>query len=160
VIRKQNGASHKPVPEQLMLYLYDVGERQSRQIDMMTRQAVTKDLRERLRPLAGALLSRAADRSCCRGAARCAGLALRTGPPSSTTGVRFFLRARRTAYRHSLSGLLLIYVFYYHARALRPIRPAGVDIFASLAAKAKRLPLIVASCCAGDFDGWWAASGN
>ena len=46
VIRKQMGLD-KPVPEQLMLYLYDVG-RGNLGRSMMTGQLVTKDLRERL----------------------------------------------------------------------------------------------------------------
>ena len=46
VIRKQMGLN-KPVPEQLMLYLYDVGSGNLGR-SMMTGQLVTKDLRERL----------------------------------------------------------------------------------------------------------------
>ena len=49
VIRKQMGLN-KPVPEQLMLYLYDVGSGNLGR-SMMTGQLVTKDLRERLRRL-------------------------------------------------------------------------------------------------------------
>src|ERR1700720_3454732 len=46
VIRKQMGLN-KPVPEQLLLYLYDVG-RGNLGRSMMTGQLVTTDLRERL----------------------------------------------------------------------------------------------------------------
>src|ERR1700690_332985 len=46
VIRKQMGLD-KPVPEQLLLYLYDVG-RGNLGKSLMTGQSVTKDLRERL----------------------------------------------------------------------------------------------------------------
>src|SRR5260221_11643485 len=46
VIRKQMGLD-KPMPEQLMLYLYDVGSGNLGR-SMMTGQLVTKDLRERL----------------------------------------------------------------------------------------------------------------
>src|SRR3979411_2651341 len=45
VIRKQMGL-HKPVPEQLMLYLYDVGSRNLGR-SMMARKRVTTDLRTR-----------------------------------------------------------------------------------------------------------------
>ena len=46
VIRKQMGLD-KPVPEQLLLYLYDVG-RGNLGRSLMTGQSVTTDLRERL----------------------------------------------------------------------------------------------------------------
>src|SRR6195952_6028076 len=46
VIRKQMGLD-KPVPEQLLLYLYDVG-RGNLGRSLMTGQAVTKDLHDRL----------------------------------------------------------------------------------------------------------------
>src|ERR1700712_4186610 len=46
IIRKQMGLD-KPMPEQLMLYLYDVG-RGNLGRSMMTGQAVTKDLHDRL----------------------------------------------------------------------------------------------------------------
>src|SRR6202047_3339830 len=46
IIRKQIGLD-KPVPEQLLLYLYDVG-RGNLGRSLMTGQAVTKDLHDRL----------------------------------------------------------------------------------------------------------------
>ena len=46
VIRKQMGLD-KPVPEQLLLYLYDIG-RGNLGRSLMTGQSVTTDLRERL----------------------------------------------------------------------------------------------------------------
>ena len=71
VIRKQMGLN-KPVPEQLMLYLYDVGSGNLGR-SMMTGQLVTTDLRARLPASLELTFTRTADRTGVGGAARCAG---------------------------------------------------------------------------------------
>ena len=68
VIRKQMGLD-KPVPEQLMLYLYDVG-RGNLGRSLMTGQSVTTDLRERLPASLELTLDRTADRAGVGGSAR------------------------------------------------------------------------------------------
>src|SRR2546425_11827289 len=108
VIRKQMGLN-KPVPEQLMLYLYDVGSGNLGR-SMMTGQLVTKDLRERLpasleltfTALLIALLS-----------AVPLGVLAALRPGSIVRhGVRFFF-ALGVCVTTFLFGLFLIYVFYY-----------------------------------------------
>jgi peptide/nickel transport system permease protein len=54
-----------------------------------------------------------------------------------------------------VSGLLLIYVFYY-LLGLAPDPTGRVDIFASLPPRRSGF-LLIDFLLAGDFDGWWAA---
>jgi len=91
VIRKQMGLN-KPVPEQLMLYLYDVGSGNLGR-SMMTGQLVTKDLRERL-PASLELTFTALLIALLSAVPLGVLAALRPGSIVDH-GVRFFLRARR-----------------------------------------------------------------
>src|SRR6202043_2495273 len=115
------------VPEQLMLYLYDVG-RGNLGRSMTTGQLVTTDLRERLPgsldlPLNALLIALVS--------AVPLGVlaALRSGSVMDH-GVRLFC-ALGVCVPTFVSGLLLIYVFYY-LLGLAPDPTGRVDIFASL----------------------------
>src|SRR6266478_4512239 len=150
VIRKQMGLD-KPVPEQLMLYLYDVGSGNLGR-SMMTGQLVTKDLRERLpasleltfTALLIALLS-----------AVPLGVLAALKPGSVIDhGVRLFC-ALGVCGPTFVSGLLLVYVFYY-LPGLAPDPTGRVDIFASLPPRRTGF-LLIDFLLAGDFEGWWAA---
>jgi peptide/nickel transport system permease protein len=126
VIRKQMGLN-KPVPEQLMLYLYDVGSGNLGR-SMMTGQLVTKDLRERL-PASLELTFTALLIALVTAVPLGVLAALRPGSVIDH-GVRFFC-ALGVCVPTFVSGLLLIYVFYY-LLGLAPDPTGRVDIFASL----------------------------
>ena len=150
VIRKQMGLN-KPVPEQLMLYLYDVGSGNLGR-SMMTGQLVTKDLRERL-PASLELTFTALLIALVSAVPLGVLAALRPGSIIDH-GVRFFC-ALGVCVPTFVSGLLLIYVFYY-LLGLAPDPTGRVDIFASLPPRRTGF-LLVDFLLAGDFDGWWAA---
>ncbi len=150
VIRKQMGLN-KPVPEQLMLYLYDVG-RGNLGRSMMTGQLVTKDLRERL-PASLELTFTALLIALLSAVPLGVLAALRPGSIVDH-GVRFFC-ALGVCVPTFVSGLLLIYVFYY-LLGLAPDPTGRVDIFASLPPRRSGF-LLIDFLLAGDFDGWWAA---
>ena len=150
VIRKQMGLN-KPVPEQLMLYLYDVGSGNLGR-SMMTGQLVTKDLRERL-PASLELTFTALLIALLSAVPLGVLAALRPGSIIDH-GVRFFC-ALGVCVPTFVSGLLLIYVFYY-LLGLAPDPTGRVDIFASLPPRRTGF-LLIDFLLAGDFDGWWAA---
>jgi len=150
VIRKQMGLN-KPVPEQLMLYLYDVGSGNLGR-SMMTGQLVTKDLRERL-PASLELTLTALLIALVSAVPLGVLAALRPGSIVDH-GVRFFC-ALGVCVPTFVSGLLLIYVFYY-LLGLAPDPTGRVDIFASLPPRRSGF-LLIDFLLAGDFDGWWAA---
>src|SRR6266849_6691180 len=126
VIRKQMGLN-KPVPEQLMLYLYDVG-RGNLGRSMMTGQLVTTDLRARL-PASLELTFTALLIALVSAVPLGVLAALRPGSVIDH-GVRLFC-ALGVCVPTFVSGLLLIYVFYY-LLGLAPDPTGRVDIFASL----------------------------
>src|SRR6266571_4227070 len=149
-IRKQMGLD-RSVPEQLVFYLSDVG-RGNLGRSMMTGQLVTKDLRERLpasleltfTALLIALVS-----------AVPLGVLAALKPGSAVDhGVRLFC-ALGVCVPTFVSGLLLIYVFYY-LFGLAPDPTGRVDIFASLPPSRTGF-LLIDFLLAGDFEGWWAA---
>jgi peptide/nickel transport system permease protein len=142
VIRKQMGLN-KPVPEQLMLYLYDVG-RGNLGRSMMTGQLVTTDLRARL-PASLELTFTALL------------IALVSAVPLGVLidhSVRLFC-ALGVCVPTFVSGLLLIYVFYY-LLGLAPDPTGRVDIFTSLPPSRTGF-LLIDFLLAGDVEGWWAA---
>src|ERR1700745_9730 len=150
VIRKQMGLD-KPIPEQLVHSLYDVG-RGNLGKSLMTGQPVTTDLRERLpasleltlTALLIALLS-----------AIPLGVLAALKPGSIIDhGVRLFC-ALGVCVPTFVSGLLLIYVFYY-LLGLAPDPTGRIDVFTSLPPPRTGF-LTVDFLLAGDFEGWWAA---
>src|SRR6202789_1114066 len=126
VIRKQMGLD-KPIPEQLVHYLYDVGRGNLGKV-VVTGQTVTTDLRQRLpasleltlTALLIALLS-----------AVPLGMIAALRPGSIVDhGVRLFC-ALGVCVPTFVSGLLLIYVFYY-LLGLAPDPTGRIDVFPSL----------------------------
>jgi len=150
VIRKQMGLN-KPVPEQLVLYLYDVG-RGNLGRSMMTGQLVTKDLRERL-PASLELTFTALLIALVSAVPLGVLAALKPGSVIDH-GVRLFC-ALGVCVPTFVSGLLLIYVFYY-LLGLAPDPTGRVDIFASLPPSRTGF-LLIDFLLAGDIEGWWAA---
>src|SRR5258708_4752950 len=149
-IRKQMGLD-KPVPQQLALYLYDVG-RGNLGRSLMTGQAVTKDFRARLpasleltfSALLIALIS-----------AIPLGIIAALKPGSAVDhGVRLFC-ALGVCVPTFVSGLLLIYVFYY-LFGIAPDPTGRVDIFISQPTSRTGF-LLIDFLLIGDLDGWWAA---
>src|ERR1700737_892247 len=149
-IRKQMGLN-KPVPEQLMLYLYDVG-RGNLGRSMMTGQLVTKDLRDRL-PAWLELTLTALLIALVSAVPLGVLAALRPGSLIDH-GVRLFC-ALGVCVPTFVSGLLLIYVFYY-LLGLAPDPTGRIDVFTSLP-PARPGFLTVDFLLAGDVDGWWTA---
>ncbi len=150
LIRKQMGLN-KPVPEQLMLYLYDVG-RGNLGRSMMTGQLVTKDLRQRL-PASLELTFTALLIALVSAVPLGVLAALKPGS-AADHGVRLFC-ALGVCVPTFVSGLLLIYVFYY-LLGLAPDPTGRVDIFASLPPSRTGF-LLIDFLLAGDIDGWRAA---
>jgi peptide/nickel transport system permease protein len=134
-----------------MLYLYDVGSGNLGR-SMMTGQLVTKDLRERL-PASLELTFTALLIALLSAVPLGVLAALRPGSIIDH-GVRFFC-ALGVCVPTFVSGLLLIYVFYY-LLGLAPDPTGRVDIFASLPPRRSGF-LLIDFLLAGDFDGWWAA---
>src|SRR5207237_1083221 len=151
VIRKQMGLN-KPVPEQLMLYLYDVGSGNLGR-SMMTGQAVAKDLKERL-PASLELTLTALLIALVSAVPLGVLAALRPGSLVDH-GVRLFC-SLGVCVPTFVSGLLLIYVFYY-LLGFAPDPTGRIDIFATLPPSRTGF-LIIDFLLAGDLDGWWAAA--
>ena len=150
VIRKQMGLN-KPVPEQLVLYLYDVG-RGNLGRSMMTGQLVTKDLRDRL-PASLELTFTALLIALVSAVPLGVLAALKPGSVIDH-GVRLFC-SLGVCMPTFVSGLLLIYVFYY-LLGLAPDPTGRVDIFTSPPPSRTGF-LLIDFLLAGDIDGWWAA---
>src|SRR6202047_3394762 len=150
VIRKQMGLD-KPVPDQLLRYLYDVG-RGNLGRSMMTGQLVTTDLRERL-PASLELTLTALLIALVSAVPLGLLAALRSGSVVDH-GVRLFC-SLGVCVPTFVSGLLLIYVFYY-LLGLAPDPTGRGDIFASLPPSGTAF-LLFDFLLAGDIEGWWAA---
>src|SRR5712675_2042966 len=150
VIRKQMGLD-KPVPEQLLLYLYDVG-RGNLGRSLMTGQPVTTDLRDRL-PASLELTLTALLIALVSAIPLGVVAALKSGSVIDH-GVRLFC-ALGVCVPTFVSGLLLIYVFYYLLGVGRDIKEQ-IDVFTSL--PPSRIGFFMIDfLLAGDIDGWWAA---
>jgi len=134
-----------------VLYLYDVG-RGNLGRSMMTGQLVTKDLRERLP--ASLELTFAALLIALVSAVPLGVLAALKPGSVIDHGVRLFC-ALGVCVPTFVSGLLLIYVFYY-LLGLAPDPTGRVDIFASLPPSRTGF-LLIDFLLAGDIEGWWAA---
>ncbi|WP_456684467.1 ABC transporter permease, partial [Bradyrhizobium sp. P5_C11_2] len=125
-IRKQMGLN-KSVPEQLVFYLSDIGHGNLGR-SMMTGQPVLKDLRERL-PASLELTFTALLLALI--AAVPLGVVAALKPGSAVDhGVRLFC-ALGVCVPTFVSGLLLIYVFYY-LLGLAPDPTGRIDVFTSL----------------------------
>src|ERR1700675_4373029 len=141
----------KPVPNQLLLYLYDVG-RGNLGRSIMTGQPVTTDLRNRLP--ASLELTLSALLIALVSAIPLGVLAALKPGSVIDHGVRLFC-ALGVCVPTFVSGLLLIYVFYY-LLGLAPDPTGRVDIFASLPPSRTGF-LLIDFLLAGDIEGWWAA---
>src|SRR5262245_35676649 len=150
VIRKQLGLD-KPMPEQLAIYLYDVG-RGNLGRSMMTGQPVAKDLRERL-PASLELTLTALIIALISAVPLGVIAALRNGSIIDH-GVRLFC-SLGVCVPTFVSGLLLIYVFYY-LLGLAPDPTGRVDVFTTPPPSRTGF-LIIDFLLAGDIEGWWAA---
>src|SRR5438445_4213097 len=149
-IRKQMGLN-KPVPDQLMLYLYDVG-RGNLGRSMMTGQLVTTDLRQRL-PASLELTFTALLIALVSAVPLGVLAALRPGSVIDH-GVRLFC-ALGVCVPTFVSGLVVIFGLYL-LLGLAPDPTGRVDIFASLPPRRTRF-FLIDFLIAGDFEGWWAA---
>ncbi|WP_027517112.1 ABC transporter permease [Bradyrhizobium sp. WSM1417] len=149
-IRKQMGLD-KSVPEQLVFYLSDIG-RGNLGRSMMTGQPVLKDLRERL-PASLELTFTALLIALI--AAVPLGVVAALKPGSLVDhGVRLFC-ALGVCVPTFVSGLLLIYAFYY-LLGLAPDPTGRIDVFTSLPPQRTGF-LSIDFLLAGDIEGWWAA---
>jgi peptide/nickel transport system permease protein len=149
-IRKQMGLD-KPVPQQLVYYLYDLG-RGNLGNSIMTGQSVTKDLRERL-PASLELTFSALLIALVFAIPLGVLAALRPGSLIDH-GIRLFC-ALGVCVPTFVSGLLLIYVFYY-LLGVAPDPTGRIDIFTSLPPSRTGF-LLVDFLLAGDVSGWWGA---
>ncbi len=149
-IRKQMGLD-KPIPTQLVLYLRDVGSGNLGR-SLMTGQAVTKDLRERL-PASLELTFLALLIALLSAIPLGVLAALRPGSVIDH-GVRLFC-ALGVCVPTFVSGLLLIYIFYY-LLGISPDPTGRVDIFTTLP-PARTGFLMIDFALAGDGVGWLAA---
>src|SRR5690349_18633191 len=150
-IRKQMGLD-KPLPAQLGIYLYDVG-RGNLGRSMMTGQPVGKDLRERL-PASLELTFAALIIALVSAVPLGVIAALRPGSLIDH-GVRLFC-SLGVCVPTFVSGLLLIYVFYY-LLGLAPDPTGRVDVFTAPPPSRTGF-LIIDFLLAGDVEGWWAAA--
>src|SRR6201986_2448331 len=150
VIRKQMGLD-KPMPVQLGIYLTDVA-RGNLGRSMMTGQPVAKDLRERL-PASLELTLAALIIAMISAVPLGVIAALR---PSSLIdhSVRLFC-SLGVCVPTFVSGLLLIYVFYY-LLGLAPDPTGRIDVFPSLPPSSTGF-LTIDFLLAGDMDGCWVA---
>jgi peptide/nickel transport system permease protein len=149
-IRKQM-CLDKPVPQQLVYYLYDLG-RGNLGNSIMTGQSVTKDLRERL-PASLELTFSALLIALLFAIPLGVLAALRPGSPIDH-GIRLFC-ALGVCVPTFVSGLLLIYVFYY-LLGIAPDPTGRIDIFTSLPPSRTGF-LLVDFLLAGAAGGWWGA---
>ena len=149
-IRKQMGLN-KPIPEQLAIYLADVG-RGNLGRSMMTGQPVTKDLRERL-PASLELTFTALLIALLSAVPLGVLAALRQGSLVDHS-VRLFC-SLGVCVPTFVSGLLLIYVFYY-LLGIAPDPTGRIDVFTSMPPERTHF-LLIDFLLAGDFDGWMAA---
>jgi peptide/nickel transport system permease protein len=149
-VRKQLGLN-RPMPEQLAIYLYDVG-RGNLGHSMMTGRPVAKDLKERL-PASLELTITALVIALISAVPLGILAALRAGSIIDH-GVRLVC-ALGVCVPTFVLGLLLIYVFYY-LLGLAPDPTGRVDVFSALP-PARTGFLIIDFLLAGDFDGCWAA---
>ncbi|QDP25255.1 ABC transporter permease [Bradyrhizobium cosmicum] len=149
-IRKQMGLN-KSVPEQLVFYLSDIGHGNLGR-SMMTGQPVLKDLRERL-PASLELTFTALLIALIAAVPLGVVAALRPGSVVDH-GVRMFC-ALGVCVPTFVSGLLLIYVFYY-LLGLAPDPTGRIDVFTSLPPQRTGF-LSIDFLLAGDVEGWWAA---
>ncbi|HEY4986471.1 MAG TPA: ABC transporter permease [Bradyrhizobium sp.] len=150
IIRKQMGLD-KPIPDQLAIYVYDVG-RGNLGRSMMTGQLVTKDLRERL-PASLELTLTALLIALVSAIPLGVLAALKPGSIIDHS-VRLFC-ALGVCVPTFVSGLLLIYVFYY-LLGVAPDPTGRVDVFVSLPPSRTGF-LLIDFLLVGDFEGWWAA---
>ena len=149
-IRKQMGLD-KSVPEQLVFYLSDIGHGNLGR-SMMTGQPVLKDLRERL-PASLELTFTALLMALIAAVPLGVVAALRPGSIVDH-GVRLFC-ALGVCVPTFVSGLLLIYVFYY-LLGLAPDPTGRIDVFTSLPPQRTGF-LSIDFLLAGDIEGWWTA---
>src|SRR3954453_1174195 len=150
-IRKQMGLD-KSVPEQLVFYLSDIG-RGNLGRSMMTGQPVLKDLRERL-PASLELTLTALLIALVSAVPLGVLAALRPGSLVDH-GVRLFC-SLGVCVPTFVSGLLLIYVFYY-LLGFAPAPTGRIDIFAAVPPSRTGF-LLIDFLLAGDLVGWWAAA--
>ena len=149
-IRKQMGLD-KPLPNQLAIYLADVA-RGNFGRSMMTGQAVSKDLKERL-PASLELTLTALIIAMISAVPLGVFAALRPGSLLDH-GVRLFC-SLGVCVPTFVSGLLLIYAFYY-LLGIAPDPTGRIDIFISQPPSHTGF-LLIDFLIAGDFEGWWAA---
>ena len=141
----------KPVPEQLVLYLSESAAAISA-ARMMTGQPVLKDLRERL-PASLELTFTALLIALI--AAVPLGMVAALAPGSIVDhGVRLFCTLG-VCVPTFVSGLLLIYVFYY-LLGLAPDPTGRIDVF-TRCRRSSPASCSIDFALAGDVEGWWAA---
>ncbi len=151
MIRKQMGLD-KPVPQQLLLYLGDLSQGNLGR-SLTTGQPVLADLRNRLpasleltlTALLIALLT-----------AVPLGIAAALRPGSAVDHLVRFICALGVCVPTFVSGLLLIYVFYY-LLGLAPDPTGRIDIFLSQPPRITGF-LLIDFALAGDWEGWSAAA--
>ena len=152
-IRVQMGLD-KPVPEQLVRYLGDVASGRLGR-SMTTGQPVLKDLRERL-PASLELTFVALALAVLLAVPLGVAAALRPGSPIDH-GVRLVC-SLGVCIPTFVSGLLLIYVFYY-LLGLSPDPTGRIDVFSASPPNITGF-LLVDFALVGDGEGWRAAAGQ
>ncbi|MDX2201296.1 MAG: ABC transporter permease [Hyphomicrobiaceae bacterium] len=150
MIRRQMGLD-KPLPTQLVLYLYDIG-RGNLGRSLLTGQPVLSDLRERLP--ASLELTFAALILALVAAIPLGVLAALRANSLIDHAVRFFC-SLGVCVPTFVSGLLLIYVFYY-LLGVAPDPTGRIDIFTAQPPRVSGF-LLIDYLIAGDLDGWGAA---
>jgi peptide/nickel transport system permease protein len=151
IIRKQMGLD-KPVPLQLVLYLGDVAQGNLGR-SLTTGQPVLADLRNRL-PASLELTFTALLLALLTAVPLGVVAALRPGSP--VDHVVRFICALGVCLPTFVSGLLLIYVFYY-LLGLAPDPTGRIDIFLSQPPRVTGF-LLIDFALAGDWEGWSAAA--
>lgn len=151
MIRKQMGLD-KPVPQQLLLYLGDLGQGNLGR-SLTTGQPVLSDLRNRLPAsleltLSALLIALAT--------AVPLGIIAALRPGSAVDHLVRFVCALGVCVPTFVSGLLLIYVFYY-LFGLAPDPTGRIDIFLSQPPRVTGF-LLIDFALAGDWEGWSAAA--
>ena len=151
MVRKQMGLD-KPVPEQLFLYLKDVGSGKLGR-SLTTGQPVVADIRQRL-PASLELTFTALLIALVSAVPLGILAALRAGS-FIDHAVRMFCVVG-VCVPTFVSGLLLVYVFYYMF-GIAPDPTGRLDVFTSAAPRVTGF-LLIDFLIAGDFAGWWAAA--